>query len=290
MHRTIRQRKLARVVNPSNILASGLDILHVDAHSHIDKYTAVEIASVLDEIEHHRILTLAVSVDPTSYQRTLEITKGCPYLVPSFGVQTWDAPRFVKDLDALAALTRNSPTIGEIGLDHRFITDPGSHLAQAAVFATMLDCAEADHKLVNIHSAGAELAVLEMVRTRNLESVILHWYLGPLEPLGALLDCGHYFTIGVAVLYDEHIRAIARYIPDDRLPTETDNPGGERFHTGRTGRPDLITRIETSVARLRATDTEELRCLVKRNALRLVKALPEPLQTNDVHRMKASPS
>ncbi len=269
------------MVNPSNVLAHGLDILHVDAHSHIDKYTAADIASVLDEIEHHRILTLAVSVDPASYQRTLEMTRRCPYIVPSFGIQPWEAPRFVNDLDALVALTKNSPAIGEIGLDHRFITDPGAHLAQAAVFATMLDCAEADRKLVNIHSAGAEQAVLEMVRTRNLENVILHWYSGPLETLGALLDCGHHFTIGVAVLYDEHIRAIARYIPDDRLLTETDNPGGERFHTGRTGRPDLITQIERSVADLRATDTDDLRSLVKRNALRLVTRASECLHTNE---------
>jgi TatD DNase family protein len=259
------------VVNPFGVPAHELDIRHVDAHSHIDKYTAEDIASVLDEIEHHRIFTLAVSVDPTSYQRTLDMTHGCPYIVPSFGIQPWEAPRFVNDLDALVALTKNSPAIGEIGLDHRFITDPGAHLAQTAVFATMLDCAEADHKLVNIHSAGAEQAVLEMVRTRNLENVIVHWYSGPLETLGALLDCGYHVTVGVAVLYDEHIRAIARYVPDDRLLTETDNPGGERFHTGRTGRPDLITQIETAVAYLRDTDTEELRSVVKRNALRLVK-------------------
>jgi len=269
------------VVNPSNVPADGLEILHVDAHSHIDKYTDVDIGSVLDEIEHHRILTLAVSVDPASYQRTVEVTHRCPYVVPSFGIQPWEAPRFVNDLDALVTLTENSPTIGEIGLDHRFITDPGAHLAQAAVFATMLDCAEADGKLVNIHSAGAERAVLEMVRTRNLEHVILHWYSGPLETLRGLLDCGHHFTIGVAVLYDEHIRAIARYIPDDRLLTETDNPGGERFHTGRMGRPDLITQIERSVADLRATDTDELRSLVKRNALRLVTRPPECLNTNE---------
>ena len=193
-----------------------------------------------------------------------------------------EAPRFVNDLDVLVSLAKNSPTIGEIGLDHRFITDSGADQAQAAVFATMLDCAEADRKLVNIHSAGAEQAVLEMLRPRNLEQVILHWYSGPLETLSALLDCGYHFTIGVAVLYDEHIRAIARYLPDDRLLTETDNPGGERFHTGRTGRPDLITQIETSVASLRVTDIEELRSVLKRNVLRLVKRAPEGLHPNDL--------
>ena len=109
MHRKFRKRRLTSVVNPSNVLAHGLDILHVDAHSHIDKYTAADIASVLDEIEHHRILTLAVSVDPASYQRTLEMTHRCPYIIPSFGIQPWEAPRFVNDLDALGIARQEQP-------------------------------------------------------------------------------------------------------------------------------------------------------------------------------------
>ncbi len=169
-----------------------------------------------------------------------------------------------------ALVSPNPVDLPRLSLHHPLVRHP----AVGSAFATMLDCAESDDKLVNIHSAGAEQTVLEMLRTRNLENVILHWYSGPVETLRALLDCGHHFTVGVAVLYDEQIRAIARYIPDDRLLTETDNPGGERFHTGRTGRPDLIAEIETCVADLRATDTEALCSLVKRNALRLLKPAP----------------
>lgn len=277
MHRKRVHGTLGHVINQSILPTDELDILHVDAHSHIDKYTADDIDIVLDEIDQHRILTLGVSVDPTAYRRTLEIAHRCAYIVPSFGIHPWEAPHFVHDLDSLAELTTSSPTIGEIGLDHRFVTDPAAHRAQASVFSTMLDCAETAHKLINVHSAGAEQAILEMLRFRNLEHVILHWYSGPLDTLHALLDCGYHVTIGAAVLHDDHIRGIARYIPDDRILTETDNPGGERFLTGRTGRPNLITQIEEAIAHIRATDIDELRTLIKRNALRLIKSEhPQP--------------
>jgi len=83
----------------------------VDAHARLDNYTDREPSAVVDEIDRHRILTISVSDDP--------------------------------DAD------RRAPLIGEIGLDHRFVTDPAAHRAEVEVVATLLDYA-AEHVHANL--------------------------------------------------------------------------------------------------------------------------------------------
>ena len=80
----------------------------VDAHAHLDKYCDDEVGSVVGEIEAGRILTISVSVDPRSFARARTIAGRCRLMVPTFGVQPWEAPRLVGRLDELAAIVRRA--------------------------------------------------------------------------------------------------------------------------------------------------------------------------------------
>jgi TatD DNase family protein len=246
---------------------------HVDAHVHLDKYTDRELSEVLDGIDRHRILTVSVSDDPDAYGRARCIAQQSRFVIATFGIHPWEAPRFAGTIDQFTGALDTSPMIGEIGLDHRFVTDPAAHQAQAEVFATLLDHAAERRKTVNIHSSGAEQEVAAMLRDRRVERAILHWYAGPIDVLRQLIRRDHLFTIGIEILHSDHLRQVAALIPSEQLLTETDNPVGYRWLTGHTGR-HLITLVEDALAEVRGTTADRIRDRVHANLRRLVRHDP----------------
>lgn len=206
----------------------------VDAHAHLDRY-GEDLPRALAQIRDLSVWTLAVSMDIASYGRILEVAGDEPLILPSFGIHPWEAPRFADDLGALAEPLADAALIGEIGLDHRFVEDERLYPAQRVVFEHFLDVAEGTHRLVNLHTTGAETEVLEALRSKR-------------------------------------IRALAERIPEDRLLTETDNPGGWEWMTGEPGFPELIESVEREVAEIRGVPRERLAAVVEENFRRVLEA------------------
>jgi TatD DNase family protein len=73
----------------------------LDAHAHLDKYDADQIDQVLAAIERESILTLSVSVDPSSFLRAEAIAARSMLVIPSFGIHPEHAPLFVGSLDQI---------------------------------------------------------------------------------------------------------------------------------------------------------------------------------------------
>ncbi|MEW6365389.1 MAG: TatD family hydrolase [Acidobacteriota bacterium] len=241
----------------------------IDAHAHLHQY-GDDLDSVLQEIERLKILTVAVSMDAASYERTLEIAQRCELVLPVFGIHPWNAPACVGRLTELSAAVAQSPMLGEIGLDHHFIKDPSSYPAQSEVFEFFLDAASAQDKIVNVHSKGAERDVLELLRRSRIRRTIIHWYSGPLDVFRDFASDGAYFTIGIQALRSKHMQKIARDVPADRILLETDNPGGYEWMAGSPGMPSLLGRVAETVAALRATTADDLVETVRANFLRLI--------------------
>jgi len=82
---------------------------------------------------------------------------------------------------------------------------------------------------------------------------------------------GVYFTVGVEVLYSEHIQTIAQEIPSRQLLTETDNPGGPKGFIGGPGMPVLVKDVVQGVAEARRTTPEAIVQTVQANLLELIR-------------------
>jgi len=82
---------------------------------------------------------------------------------------------------------------------------------------------------------------------------------------------GVYFTVGIEVLYSEHIQTIAQEIPSRQLLTETDNPGGPKGFIGGPGMPILVKDVVRGVAEARRTTTEAIIQTVQANLLELIR-------------------
>ena len=188
----------------------------IDAHSHVDRYDLVDegaLERAIAEISQTGILTISNSMDLASYRRNLEIGKTCGLVVPTFGVHPWNAPEYAGRLEDLAEATEHSPMIGEIGLDHHFVTDTSACPAQRNVLEFFLSAASDQEKIVSLHTKGAEEEVLGLLDRYEIPRVIVHWYSGPLDVFRELVARGVYLTVGIEVLHSEYIQALAREIP-----------------------------------------------------------------------------
>ena len=242
----------------------------IDAHAHLDKYEDDEIDGVLAAIEREGIPTLSVADDPASFARAEAISARSALVAAGFGIHPSVAHEFAGSLTEVRDLANRCLFIGEIGLDYRFVTDEASYGPQREVFASLLDLARDQGKLVNVHCVGAEQDTADMLRSHRAERVIIHWYSGPLDVLQGLIAAGYMLTIGVEVLHSGHIRDVARAIPSDQLLTETDNPGGLRWLTGEVGRPQVIVDVVDELAAIRGVRPHELADTVQSNMVRLI--------------------
>jgi len=181
----------------------------------------------------------------------------------------------VHRLDELDPFIEDNALIGEIGLDYRFVKDETHYPAQRKVFEYFLQSVSGQHKLLNLHTSGAEADILEYLDHYEISNPIIHWYNGPLDLIPDFLDLGCYFTIGVEIFFSERIQTIARQIPTDRLLTETDNPSSYPWLTdrGENGMPELIVDVYNKLAEIRDMQAKELRDVVLNNFINLTKIL-----------------
>ena len=229
----------------------------VDAHAHIDWYTDA-LTEALDQIERHRIVTMAVAMDVPAYLKTKQIAESCSYIIPTFGIHPWEAGCYTDTLHELDGYLRQTPVIGEAGLDFRYVKDEELYPGQVKVFEYQCAWAQRLSKPMNLHTRGAEIEVLEMLRRYRIVPSIIHWYGGPVELIEAYLAEGCYFTVGVDVLNPRIEHSIAEILPLERILLETDNPDGYRWQAKEIGMPDLLLKILEKVAAIKQIPVIEL--------------------------------
>jgi len=241
----------------------------IDAHAHLNRYDKLT-DKALDEIENYKIFTISNSMDLQSYKENQEIGEKCRYALPTFGIHPWVAHEYVHKLIEIDDYIGKSPMLGELGLDYHFVKDTSLYPAQRKLFEYFIVRAAEQNKIVNLHTKGAEEDILKLLEKYDIKRAIIHWYSGPLGILKKFIDIGYYFTIGVEILFTEHIRKIARNIPDDLLLTETDNPGGYEWLAGTTGMPGALQEVVLELAQLRKIEYEECENMIQRNFERLI--------------------
>jgi TatD DNase family protein len=242
--------------------------MYIDAHAHLEKYDS-QLPRAIAEIERHEIFTIGVSMDPEGYAKSRAIDEQTEWVISTFGLHPWNAPAFHSQLEALQPLIDASPMVGEIGLDYHYVTEPEKHALQRDVFRHFVKQGVSQKKILNIHTKGAEADVDSILGELGVSRTIIHWYSGPIRLLHAFAEKGMYFTIGVEVLFSAAIQKIAKSIPPSLLLTETDNPGGYHWLTGKLGMPSIIAQVVDKLAEIRGWSAEETKAIVLENFLRL---------------------
>lgn len=168
--------------------------------------------------------------------------------------------------DALAGATG----LGEVGLDPTYsqVTAEG---VQMRVVAAELELAQKLRKPAQVHSRGAEAAVLDVLDAFRLPSVLMHW-LESERALPRALEKGYFVSYGPALLYSKRLQRMAASSPATQVLVETDSPVPYR-PLGAKG-SSLIPSVVFRLAELWGVRFDEAREVLLANALRFL-GLPE---------------
>ena len=211
--------------------------MYIDFHNHIDFYKDEEIDSVINCINLNKIMTIACSMDEESYLNNIEISKKSDYIVPIFGIHPWRVKNNI-ELDNFEDYIKNTPLIGEIGLDFHWVEEKYTYPYQIKVFEYFLQCA----KKYNVSP-----------------QTIIHWYSGDKDTLKKLIDAKCYFTASVDLGYIKHSKDIIKEIPVNKLLAETDGPTALQWVNGVYGMPDEIKNVYENICTIKKLDIEEFK-------------------------------
>jgi TatD DNase family protein len=240
----------------------------LDAHVHTDKYDESLYASLAKQCQVNDIMLLSVSMCIPSYKKIQTLAEKYSFVIPSFGVHPWKADKYVNELGSLDKYLNEANYIGEIGLDKRFLRYAAPYKDQQKVFEYIVSHEAVKYKFLNLHTSGAESEVLDVLEKYNHSKFIVHWYAGSLELMERYLALGGYFSIGVEVMFSEHIQDIAKKVPLDRILVETDNPSSYSWLLGKESNsdmPELLFKVINKICQIREITTNELFSYLDKN-------------------------
>lgn len=208
-----------------------------------------------------------MGVDAESSRRALRMAEAHPAVWAAAGHHPMNQQP--PDLDALRALAAHPRVvaIGEVGLDRSEDEHVGPWPAQQEWFDA---CCALARQLdlpvcVHIRETAAEVEAT-LRRHPGVRSVIHYWALDAGWARRFLdLDCFISFAGTITRASKEHVREVARMVPEDRLLIETDAPWGTP--QGRSGpmRPAWLVDTARRLAELRGWSPERLSEIEKAN-------------------------
>lgn len=189
------------------------------------------------------------------------------------GIHPSETANFFEERAGIAALLSEEKcvAVGEIGLDYHYPDCDKERQREAFVSQILL--AEEFGLPIQIHSRDAlrdTLAILEEMKEHIAHGYLLHCYSYGREEMDKFLCGGAYFSFGGVTCFKNARRVLesAAYCPSERILSETDSPYLSPFR-GEKNSPANIPVIVKKLAEIRGTETEELTCAIRENALRL---------------------
>lgn len=149
--------------------------------------------------------------------------------------------------------------IGESGLDYFYERAPRelqrdclfryAQLAQKHSLPFVVHCREAFPDLFAVLKEFSSLPVL------------IHCFTGDLEEARQVVDRGWYCSLSGIVTFkkSDSLRAVAKFLPLDRLMIETDSPYlAPQGHRGKPNEPAFVSSVAHAIAEVRGESVEEI--------------------------------
>jgi TatD DNase family protein len=193
--------------------------LYIDTHCHLDLYT--DPVKTLDGAPE-TVVVVATEL-PSRYRLQAVRFRGDRRVRVALGLHPLRAATAsTLEVNQLVRRLPDTEYVGEVGLDFS-VHGKDTKAVQLRIFDRLLAQPALRHKVVTVHSRGAEAVVIERLRSVGV-AAILHWYTGPLGLIEEALAAGLYFSINPAMLRSEKGRKVIAAIPRDRALTESDGP------------------------------------------------------------------
>ena len=171
--------------------------------------------------------------------------------------------------------------IGECGLDYYRVDRPETTNVpnlqmqkQKEVFDAHIELAYEVEKPLMLHCRDAYDDLVPMLRERKgrmrENAGIAHFFAGTKDHAKGLLDLGFSFTFGGVITFVRDYDEIVRYIPNDRILSETDAPYVTPApHRGGRNEPLYVIELEKKLAELKGVLEEDMAGQIWENAERI---------------------
>ena len=181
----------------------------------------------------------------------------------------------VEDLVALASRPR-VVAIGETGLDYyRLGSRTVADMAwQRDRFRTHVRAARQARRPLVVHTRSAGADTLAILREEGAANVggVFHCFTETAEVARAALDLGFHISFSGIVTFRnaDDLRAVAAFVPWDRLLIETDSPYLAPVpHRGKVNEPAFVAHVAAQIASLRKVPIEQVAATTTANFERL---------------------
>ena len=230
----------------------------IDVHCHFDMAKNPE--KYISDNEKKKVLTIGMTNLPSHFQMGVNHVRQYKHIRLALGLHPLRANEHVNEYLKFAEYVKQTSYIGEVGLD--FLREGiNTKEAQLRSFEYVLSCIKGQKKIVSLHSRRAEKETFELLKDKNIENAIFHWYSGSLSIQKKIIDSGFFFSINSAMIDTENGRRIIKEIPKNLILTETDFPFIEKSN---------ISLVYNYLSNLWGIPENEVEWLIDLNFKRLI--------------------
>lgn len=247
----------------------------VDTHAHLSEFQDEE--GVTGRAKKAGITAIvAVGANHEANQKTLWWAERNPrYVYPAIGIHPteWAGDDVPTSLDFIRERIDGCVAVGEIGLDYWYRDarkNEDIRNKQRSIYIEQLRIAKEWEKPASIHGRGAWRDVLDLAIAHGPETIVFHWYSGPMEVLSELLDRGYYISATPAAEYSKDHRAALEEAPLERIVIETDSPVYMRNRKRNSEPADTVVTLQ-ALSRLKEISEEKVSRITTGNARKIFK-------------------
>jgi len=234
--------------------------------------TEEELQSALKEASENNVFKMiSCATSFFSNERTLELAKKYPTIKAAIGIYPLDALELNElELDKafyfFEAEIKKAIAMGEVGLDFKYSTKKEEIEKQVLVFTRFIDLAKKHNKPLIIHSRFAQKQVLQILKEKEIQKVLLHSFVDSQKLMDQATQQGYFVSVGLSVLYNPVVAKNITSFPLENLLFETDSP--IRFNEEKAT-PQNVNLIAQKVAELKKISVEEVIKQQEKNFVKL---------------------
>ncbi len=253
---------------------------YIDSHCHLHLAPLGQdvIGALQRAADHHVSHMLCVSVTLEDIQAIQVLMREHTGIFGSVGVHPNEAPCSTTLFDDLTRLARldGVVAIGETGLDYYRLEEGEAPATQQQSFRQHIAAARHTQKPLIIHTREAAADTLRILSEEGAAEVggVLHCFTESEAVARAALDLNFYISFSGIVTFKnaEALRAVARFVPEDRLLIETDAPYLAPVpHRGKSNEPSFVRHVAQCLADIRQVPLERIADSTSRNFFSLFK-------------------
>jgi len=197
-----------------------------DVHAHLDfpQFDA-DRDQIIGNARKAGICVINSGLGTDGIKKTLELLDKYDNLYATFGLAPteFDEKEIKETIRLIQENQGRIIGIGEVGLDHHWVTDEGNMCLQKKHFCEFINLAIELNLPLVIHSREAEKETIDMLNESKVRA-LLHCFGGKKEEACMAVASGHLISIPTSIASSKQKQELAKVLPLESIVLETDAP------------------------------------------------------------------